>query len=338
MMSMKSRLACATALTAALGVAAPAMAENVPVVFGTNWLAQAEHGGFYQSVADGTYAACGLDVTIQPGGPQVNNRALMIAGKVDYHMGGNLLEAFSAAQEGIPIVAVAASFQKEPQVILTHPGKVKSFEEIKTLEKVLIGDQGYASFYQWMKAAYGFTDEQREVYTYNPAPFIANENWGMQGYLSSEPYFVAKETGWEPDVWLIADAGYSTYSTLIETMADTVATKPEQVTCFVEGSIKGWYNYLYNDNSAANAMIKADNPEMTDEAIAYAIEKMKSAGIVDSGDTETLGIGAMSEAHVKDFFDKMVTAGVVSADVDWSATINTTFVNKGVGMDLKPKM
>lgn len=337
-MPMTSRLACATALSATLGAALPALAENVPVVFGTNWLAQAEHGGFYQSVADGTYAACGLDVTIQPGGPQVNNRALMIAGRVDYHMGGNLLETFSAAAEGIPIVAVAASFQKEPQVILTHPGKAETFEDLKNLEKILIGDQGYASFYQWMKAAYGFTDEQREVYTFNPAPFIANENWGMQGYLSSEPFFVAKETGWEPDVFLIADAGYSTYSTLIETMADTIATKPEQVTCFVEGSIKGWYNYLYNDNSAANAMIKADNPEMTDEAIAYAIEKMKEAGIVDSGDTETLGIGAMTEANVKDFFDKMVEAGVVSADVDWSKTINTSFVNKGVGMDLKPKM
>ena len=334
-MKLMSRLACATALTA---MAAPAFAENVPVVFGTNWLAQAEHGGFYQAVADGTYAACGLDVTIQPGGPQVNNRALMIAGKVDYHMGGNLLEAFSAAQEGIPIVAVAAAFQKEPQVIITHPGKAETFEDLKNLEKILIGDQGYASFYQWMKAAYGFTDEQREVYTFNPAPFIANENWGMQGYLSSEPYFVAKETGWEPDVFLIADAGYSTYSTLIETMADTVANKPEQVTCFVEGSIKGWYNYLYNDNTAANEMIKKDNPEMTDEAIAYAIEKMKEAGIVDSGDTETMGIGAMTEAKVKDFFDKMVEAGVVAADLDWSATINTSFVNKGVGMELKPKM
>jgi NitT/TauT family transport system substrate-binding protein len=337
-MSLKARAACATALTATFGLCAPALAQNAPVVFGSNWLAQAEHGGFYQSVADGTYAACGLDVTIQPGGPQVNNRALMIAGKVDYHMGGNLLETFSAAEEGIPIVAVAASFQKEPQVIITHPGKAESFEDLKKLDKILIGDQGYASFYQWMKAAYGFTDEQREVYTFNPAPFITNENWGMQGYLSSEPYFVAKETGWEPDVFLIADAGYSTYSTLIETMADTVATKPEQVTCFVEGSIKGWYTYLYGDNSAANAMIKADNPEMTDEAIAYAIDKMKSAGIVDSGDAETLGIGAMTEVQVKDFFDKMVEAGVVSADIDWAATVNTTFVNKGVGMDLKPKM
>jgi NitT/TauT family transport system substrate-binding protein len=318
-----------------LSLAAPALAQNVAVTFGTNWLAQAEHGGFYQSVADGTYAACGLDVTIMPGGPQVNNRALMLAGKIDYNMGGNLLEVFSAVQEGVPVVAVAASFQKEPQVILTHPGKVKSFEELKTLPTLLIGDQGYASYYQWMIKAYGFTEEQRQPYTFNPAPFIADENSGMQGYLSSEPLMVEKEGGFVPDVWLIADAGYSTYSTLIETMAGTVADKPEQVKCFVEGSIKGWYNYLYGDNAAANAMIKTDNPDMNDEQIAFGITKMKEAGIVDSGDALTMGIGVMTEAKVKDFFDKMVEAGVVSGDIDWKAAFTTAYVGQGVGMDLK---
>jgi NitT/TauT family transport system substrate-binding protein len=233
------------------------------------------------------------------------------------------------------VVAVAAAFQKEPQVILTHPGKAKTFEDIKKLPTIFIGDAGFASFYQWMINAYGFTAEQRVPYTFNAAPFIADENSAMQGYLSSEPFAVEKEGGFKPDVWLIADAGYSTYSTLIETMADTVATKPEQVTCFVEGSIKGWYNYLYGDNAAANAMIKTDNPDMTDEAIAYAIEKMKEAGIVDSGDAETMGIGVMTDAKVKDFFDKMVVAGVVSGDIDYTKSFTTAFVGKGVGMDLK---
>jgi NitT/TauT family transport system substrate-binding protein len=326
-----------TALCGALIVSltAPALAQNVAVTFGTNWLAQAEHGGFYQSVADGTYAACGLDVTIMPGGPQVNNRALMLAGRIDYNMGGNLLEAFSAVQEGIPVVVVAASFQKEPQVILTHPGRVSSFEDLKTLPTLLIGDAGYASFYQWMIKAYGFTEEQRQPYTFNPAPFIADKDSGMQGYLSSEPLMVEKEGGFVPDVWLIADAGYSTYSTLIETMAETVASKPDQVKCFVEGSIKGWYNYLYGDNSAANAMIKTDNPDMTDEQIAFGITKMKEAGIVDSGDALTMGIGVMTEEKVKDFFDKMVEADVVAGDIDWKAAFTTAYVGQGLGMDLK---
>jgi NitT/TauT family transport system substrate-binding protein len=317
-----------------LSLAAPAFA-NEAVVFGTNWLAQAEHGGFYQAVADGTYAACGLDVTIQPGGPQVNNRALMLAGKIDYNMGGNMLEAFSAAQEGIPVVVVAASFQKEPQVILAHPGKAKTFADLKNLPVMLISDQGHASYYQWMKKVYGFTEEQRQPYTFNMAPFIADENSAMQGSLSSEPLMVKTEGGFDADVFLLADQGWSTYSTTVETMADTIKNKPEQVQCFVDGTIKGWYNYLYGDNSAANAMIKKDNPDMTDDQIAYGIAKMKEAGIVDSGDTETLGIGVMTEARVKDFFDKMVDAGVVDAGVEWKSSYTTAFVGKGVGMDLK---
>ncbi|MFN6977848.1 MAG: ABC transporter substrate-binding protein [Gemmobacter sp.] len=330
---MTTRLLAPLALAAAALAALPAAAQT-KVSFGTNWLAQAEHGGFYQAVADGTYAACGLDVTILPGGPQVNNRALMLAGRVDFHMGGNLLEAFSAAAEGVPIVAVAAAFQKEPQVLITHPGVASSFEDLKKL-RLLIGDQGFASYYQWMIAAYGFTPEQREVYTFNPAPFLADKGLAMQGYLSSEPYLIEKEGGFTPDVWLIADAGYSTYSTLIETMQSTIETRPEVVKCFVEGSIKGWYNYLYGDNAAANAMIQKDNPEMTDDKIAFAITKMKEEGIVDSGDALELGIGAMTEESVKGFFDKMVEAGVVAADLDWSKTVNFTFVNKKVGMDLK---
>ena len=336
---MKIMQCLATAATTSaliLGVSPAAMAQNAPVIFGTNWVAQAEHGGFYQAVADGTYAACGLDVTIQPGGPQVNNRALLLAGKIDYNMGGSMLDAFSAAQEGLPIITVGTAFQKEPQVILSHPGRVKSFEDLKTLDKIFISDGGVLTFWAWMMKAYGFKPEQREVYTFNSAPFVTDPNSGMQGYLSSEPYFVEKETGLKADVWLIADAGYTAYSTTLETMADTVASKPDQVTCFVEGSIKGWYNYIYNDNAAANAMIKADNPEMSDAAIAYGITKMQENGIVDSGDSLTLGIGVMTDAKVEDFFNKMVSAGVVPADLDWKASYTTQFVGKGVGLDLKP--
>ncbi len=320
---------------AALIAASPAIAENEKVVFGTNWLAQAEHGGFYQSVADGTYAECGLDVEIVTGGPQVNNRALMLAGRIDFHMGGDMLQAFNAVTEGIPVVAVAASFQKHPQVILAHPGVADSWEELKDLT-LLIGDNGFTSYYQWMVAEHGFTVEQRQPYTFNPAPFIADDQLGMQGYLSSEPYAVAKEAGFTPNVFLIADAGYSTYATTIETMAATIEERPEVVKCFVEGSIKGWYNYLYGDNAAADDLIKAANPDMTQDKIEFAIAAMLENGIVDSGDALNLGIGAMTEEKVAGFFNKMVEAGVISGDIAWDASFTTEFVNAGVGMDLKP--
>lgn len=310
------------------------VSANEKVVFGTNWLAQAEHGGFYQSVADGTYAACGLDVEIVSGGPQVNNRALMLAGKLQFHMGGDMLQAFSAVEQNIPVVVVGATFQKHPQVILAHPESASSWDDLKKLT-LLIGDNGFQSYYQWMVKEHGFTVEQRQPYTFNPAPFLADKQKGMQGYLSSEPYVVEKEGGFKPNVFLIADAGYSTYATTIETMADTVASKPEVVKCFVEGSIKGWYNYMYGDNAAANALIKAANTEMSDDKIAFAIEKMKENGIVDSGDAEELGIGAMTDQKIGDFFNKMVAAGVVSAELDYKKSYSLQFVNAGVGKDLK---
>lgn len=321
--------------TTALTVAATAAFANEKVVFGTNWLAQAEHGGFYQAVADGTYAECGLDVEIVSGGPQVNNRALLLAGKIDYHMGGDMLPAFNAASEGIPVVSVAAIFQKHPQVIVAHPGEAETWEDLKDLT-LLIGDNGFNTYYQWMIAEHGFTVEQRQPYTFNPAPFLADTRIGMQGYLSSEPFVIIEEGGFTPNVFLIADAGYSTYATTIETMRVTIDEKPEQVRCFVEGSIKGWYTYLYGDNEAANELIKSDNPDMTDDKIAYAIEKMLSEGIVDSGDAETKGIGVMTGEKIGDFYAKMVKAGVVEDGLDWKTTFSTAFVGKGVGLDLKP--
>lgn len=332
-MSIKTSLTVSAACAALAGAASAQ--DLTPVVFGTNWLAQAEHGGYYQSVADGTYAECGLDVTIVTGGPQVNNRALMMAGRIDFHMGGDLLGAFNAVREGIPVVTVAATFQKHPQVILAHPGVADTWEDLKDLT-LLIGDNGFTTYYQWMIAEHGFTVEQREPYTFNPAPFIADTQKGMQGYLSSEPYAVEQEAGFKPNVFLIADAGYSTYATTIETMASTIAESPEVVQCFVDGSAIGWYNYLYGDNSAANALIMADNPDMTQDKIDFAIASMLENGIVDSGEALELGIGAMTEASVSAFYDKMVDAGVIEAGLDWSTAIDTSFTNKGVGMELKP--
>lgn len=309
-----------------------AAAQNTAVTFGTNWVAQAEHGGFYQSVADGTYAECGLDVTILPGGPQVNNSALLLAGRIEFYMGGTL-DAFFGVDEGLPLLNVAAMFQKDPQVLLTHPGRVDSFEGMTDLTMIV---QDGVIYYEWMKAAYGFTDAQRQTYTFNAAPFIVDEDSAMQGYLTSEPYAVERETGWAPDVYLIADAGYTAYSTTIQTTSMFAEENPEVVECFVDGSITGWYNYLYGDNSAANELILADNADMTQDAIDYAIEHLKGQGIVDSGDTLELGIGAMTDERMADFYAKMVESGVIDDGIDISASYTLDFVNKGLGLDLRP--
>lgn len=325
-------LVCALSIGAS---AALADGHQSSVVFGTNWLAQAEHGGFYQSVADGTYAECGLDVEIISGGPQVNNRALMLAGKIDFHMGGDMLQAFNAVKEGIPVVSVAAIFQKHPQVIIAHPGEAESWEDLKDLT-LLIGDNGFTSYYQWMIAEHGFTVQQRLPYTFNPAPFIADKKKGMQGYLSSEPYAILKEAGFEPNVFLIADAGYSSYATTIETMAGTIETAPEKVACFVDGSLTGWYNYLYGDSSAADEMILAANPDMSQDKIDFAKKMMLEQGIVDSGAALETGIGSMTDEVIGDFYDKMVAAGVLEDGLDWKAAYTLEFTNKSAGKDIKP--
>ncbi len=157
----------------------------------------------------------------------------------------------------------------------------------------------------------GFDAAKRVPYTFNPAPFIANKKSIQQGYVTSEPFAVEKEGGFVPNQFLLADYGCDTYATTVEAMQETIDKQPEVVQCFVDGSAKGWYNYLYGDNKAANEMIKKDNPDMTDEQIAFSIEQMKKFGIVDSGDAEKLGIGAMTDARIQSFYDKMVKAKVV---------------------------
>jgi NitT/TauT family transport system substrate-binding protein len=251
-------------------------------------------------------------------------------------MGGNMQQAFDAVKEGIPLRVVAASFQKEPQVVMSHPGVgLDKWEDLKNADQYIIGDEGAQSFLLWMAEAYGFDVSKRIPYTFNPAAFIANPKSIQQGYVTSEPFAVEKEGGFVPNQFLLADYGYSTYSTTIEAMQDTIDKRPQVVQCFVDGSAKGWYNYLYGDNKAANEMIKKDNPEITDEQIAFSISQMKKFGIVDSGDTEKMGIGAMTDARMQDFYDKMVAAKVMPAGIDIKKSYTLDFVNKGVGLDLK---
>lgn len=306
------------------------------VTFGTNWVAQAEHGGFYQAVADGTYRRLGLDVTIVPGGPQTNNRMLMTVGRLDFFMGGNLIQAFAAVEQGVPTLAVAALFQKDPQVMIAHPGQgIETFRDLAALPTLFISQTGMATFFRWMKAEYGFRDEQVKPYTFNAQPFLADRRSAMQGYLTSEPYAIEQTAGFRPEVFLLADAGFDPYSTTIETRRTLMSDRPAVVQRFVEGSIIGWYNYLYGDNAAANAMIRRANPDMGDDKLTYALERMKAVGIVDSGDAETLGIGAMTDARVKSFFDTLVRIGLCRPDTDWRRAFDPRFVNKGLGRELR---
>jgi NitT/TauT family transport system substrate-binding protein len=329
------RIAAAVVLfTVAALTSSPAAALD-KVTFGTNWVAEGEHGGFYQALADGTYKKYGLDVTIVPGGPNANNRMLLLVDKLDFYLSANTLQGFDAVENNVPLVEIAAMFQKDPQVLIAHPDQgIDTFEDLKKLT-LFISKEGVATYFQWLKTDYGFSDSQVKPYTFNPQPFLADKRSAMQGYVTSEPFVIEQQGKFEPKVFLLADEGFSGYSTLVETRGELVKTKPDLVQRFVDASIIGWYNYIYGDNSAANALIKSQNPEMTDALLAYSVAKMKEYGIVDSGDSKTLGIGAMTDARMKDFFDKMVRAGVAKASLDYRKAYTTQFVNKKVGLDLK---
>ena len=320
----------------ALFVAVPAGAAD-KVRFGTNWRAEAEHGGFYQALVDGTYARYGLEVTIVPGGPQANNLALLLADRLDLAMGLNLVQAFEFVQENVPLVVVAAEFQKDPAAFFSHPGVGLDHWDELPRATAFVGEQALVSVYRWLRHAYGFRAENAKPYTFNTAPFIADKNSILLGYVTSEPYEIARTGGFKPNVFLLADHGWSTYSTTIVARRDTVDVSPDIVRRFVNASAIGWKHYLYGDNAEANAAIKAANPDITDGEIAYAIAKLKEYGIVDSGDAATMGIGAMTDLRIQDFYHQMVEADVVQAGLDVKKAYTLRFVDRGVGVDTRPR-
>jgi NitT/TauT family transport system substrate-binding protein len=331
------RLVMLAALAGWIGLADPALALD-KVKFGTNWLADPEAGGFYQALADGTYEKYGLDVTIVPGGPQANGGLMLLFGKLDFFMGGDMIGNFLSAEAKLPLIAVAADFQKSPQIFMSHPDEgLNTWEDLLKAKPVYVGAGAINTFYAWMRLVYGFQDENIRPYNFNSAPFIMNKNSIQQGYVTAEPYEIAKQGHFKPNVFLLSDYGYDTYSTLIVTRAEIVDKNPDLVQRFVDASTIGWYHYLYGDNSKANALIKRDNPDINDDQIAFSIEELKEHGVVDSGDTLKLGIGAMTDARWKDFFDKMVAIGMVDKRADYKTAYTLQFVNKGVGLDLKPK-
>ena len=334
-MSMLIRLA----LVATTLAAASAHAQD-KVTFATNWKAQAAHGGFYQAVADGTYKKYGLDVTIQQGGPQVNNRPLLPAGRIDFLMTGNLLHSFDNVKNGVPTVVVSAIFQKDPQALIAHPGQgYENFDKLKDAPLALIAKDGQFSWWQWLKVTHGFKDEVLKPYNYNLGPFLANPKAIQQGYSVAEPIYVENQGKFKPVVHLLADHGFSTYSTLIEARADTVKSKPDLVQRFVDASALGWVNYLYGDRKAAAALMIKDNPEMTEAEMEASVALMKQQGIVDSGEALQGGIGSMSQARIQDFYGQMVKAGLYKAgEVDLSKVATLQFVNKKIGLDVKAKL
>jgi NitT/TauT family transport system substrate-binding protein len=327
------RLPIALSIAALIAGTASVRAQD-KVSFGTDWKAEAEHGGYYQAIAAGIYKKHGLEVTLRQGGPQVNHAQLLAAGRLDFNEAPNSFISLNFVNESIPMVAVAAMFQKDPSVLIAHPGVGNDSLAALKGKPIMIGADTRVGWWLFLKAKFGYTDDQIRPYNFNVAPFLVDKQAVQQGYLTSEP-FVIEQQGVKPVVFLIADAGYSSYGSIIQTSRKLIEEKPELVQRFVDASIEGWYSYLYGDPAPANALIKKDNPEMTDEILAYAVARIKQAGIVDSGDTQQRGIGAMNDGRWQDFHQVMAEQGLYPKTLDYRKAYTLQFVNKRVGIELK---
>lgn len=297
-------LTCAAML--ACGLSGLGHAEE-KFVYMTNWYAQAEHGGFYQAVATGLYKKHGLDVSIKMGGPQVNITQMMAAGQADCVMGSSDLQMVQMREGGVPVTTVAAVFQKDPQVLIAHED-VKRFEDLKG-KTILIAASAQRGYWPWLKAKYGFTDSQTRPYTFNIQPFLVDKNSAQQGYLTSEPFAIQK-AGVKANTLMFSDQGFPAYATTISCMDKTVKERSKAVQAFVTASMEGWKSYLA-DPAPANALIKKDNPNMTDEQLAYSVGKLKEMNMVAGGDAAKLGIGVMTDARVKASYDFLVSARLI---------------------------
>lgn len=331
---MYRRTALAGLATLAMPFVARA-AGREHITFGLDWKAEAEYGGYYQAAATGIYAKHGLDVTIQQGGPLVNHTQLLLAGRLDFNICSNSFLALNFVKEHIPFRTVAAMFQKDPSVLIAHPGEGNDrFAELKG-KPIMISSDTRIGWWNFLKAKYGYTDAQIRPYTFNLAPFLANKKAIQQGFLGSEPFSIRKATGIDPVVMLVADAGFQGYASLIATSDKNIDQKPDLVRRFVNGSIEGWYSYLFGDPAPANAMILKANPEMTADLVAYGRHSLVQHGILDSGDAARQGIGAMTKARWAAFYQSVQAEGLYPKGMDISRAYTLQFVDKKVGMGMK---
>ncbi|WP_428486515.1 ABC transporter substrate-binding protein [Rhodopila sp.] len=305
---------------------------NDKITFGLDWKAEAEYGGYYQALATGLYQKNGLDVVIQQGGPQVNHTQLLLAGRLDFNITSNAFLALNFVKENIPFRTVASIFQKDPAVLIAHPGEGNdSFPALKG-KPIMISADTRVGWWNFLKAKFGYSDSQIRPYTFNLAPFLADKKAIQQGYLGSEPFSIKQAAHFDPVVLLVADAGFQGYSSLIATSDKRIAQQPDLVQRFVNASIEGYYSYLNGDPGPGNALILKANPEMTQALIDYGRSSMKSHGIVDSGDAATMGIGAMTAQRWQQFYAATLDQGLYPKGIDISKAYTLRFVDQKVGM------
>lgn len=299
---------------------------RVRLRFATDWHARAEHGGFYQALAGGAYARRGLNVQIVQGKPGVNVPQLLASGAVELGLGSDSFIPLNLVAEGAPVKAVAAFFQKDPQVLLTHPDSALTSIAGLRGRPFLLTDAAVATFWIWLKARYGFTDDQLQPFDYDPAPFIADARAVQQGYLGTDPYAIKQIADFTPQVFPLADEDYLSYATMVLAPNAFARDNAAALRSFIAASAEGWRDYIHGDARAADALIRRDNPGMTQALLDHGRQALKDSSTVDGGDAALYGLGTMTEDRWRTFFESMSAAGVYPLTLNWREAFTTQYL------------
>jgi NitT/TauT family transport system substrate-binding protein len=324
------QLAARVLVVLAALVSGPALAQGAAkpapltaVSYTLNWYPQAEHGGFYAAKAEGLYERAGLDVTIRPGGPQVNIHQLLAAGQTDFIMGTGM-RTLNAVANGVPVVTVFSSFQKDPVTLVTHTGV--GHDKVADLKGKPIRLPAIArtNYWPWLKSKYGFTDEQIRPFEPGYAALGTDKMLSQQGFATNDDWN-AKKVGLPLQSLILADAGWANYATTIDATERTIRERPDVVRRFVRATMEGWRAYL-KDPSKAHAAIRAANPQMDPDLMEHSYREMKRLGIIDSGDAANGRIGIMTDARWESFSKEMIAAGALPATVEWRKAYTLEFL------------
>ena len=300
----------------------------IEITFATDWKAQAEQGGFYQALAAGLYEKKGLKVKIIQGSSNVNVPRLIASNAIEFGIGSNSFIPLNMVANKIPGKAVMAIFQKDPQIIMTHPeNDIRNLEDMRDLP-IMISDASIGAFWLWLKSKYGFTDSQIRKKTFSLAPFLSNKSSIQQGYLTSEPFLVEKEADFAPRVFLLADYGYPSYGAMVLASSEVITNNPEIVKAFVNASIEGWRQYIYEDPSLGNELIMLENNEMKEDILLQAIKKIRNYELVSNEISKGLDIGLMTDIKWESFFETMASNGVYEKNLKWRESFTLDFINK----------
>ncbi|WP_348550249.1 ABC transporter substrate-binding protein [Acidithiobacillus sp.] len=298
---------------------------DTTVVFGTQWFAEAQQGGFYEALANGVYKKYGLNVIIKMGGPNINGQQLLSAGQYQFYQGRGINQLV-ALDHKLPLVTVAAFFQKSPDCIYAHDDIRNPYQLANEKYKILVAPDDMQSWWPWAIRKFGYKASQAGVYTGSIIPFLANKNIAQQGYYGAEDFMIMK-SGEKFRTFLLTDYGYPEYSGTIQTTDNMVRHHPGIVKRFVEASLIGWKEYLQNP-APGNFLIRKANPKQTSDQLAYSMKTIVDGQLLEDAKAKSVGIGIMTARRWKRIFKMAVHNGLVNKHLLWRKAFTLTFINR----------